>query len=89
MSRLPAKKQKPKPRVAGLLGLGLDGRDGHQRITRGEKFAIVGGSSETHERMTEGVVKTLEKLQHKGKALQDAEPDEVADLLRENMPEKK
>ncbi len=89
MSRLPAKKSKQKPKVAGLLGLGLDGRDGHKRITQGEKFAIVGGSSETHERMTEGVVKTLEKLSRKGKALEDAEPEEVADLLRKNMPDKK
>ena len=89
MSRLPAKKNKPKPKVAGLLGLGLDGNDGHKRITRGEKFAIVGGAKETHERMTEGVVKTLEKLSRKGKALEDAEPDEIADLLRENIPDKK
>jgi len=89
MSRLPAKKSKKPAKVAGLLGLGLDGRDGHKRITRGEKFAILGGSSETHERMTEGVVKTLEKLSHKGKTLEDAEPEEVADLLRENLPEKK
>ena len=89
MSRHPAKKQPPKPKVSGLLGLGLDGRDGHKRITRGEKFAIVCGSSETHERMTEGIVKTLEKLSHKGKTLEDAEPAEVADLLRENIPDKK
>jgi hypothetical protein len=89
MSRLPAKKDKPKRKLTGLLGLGLDGSDGHKRITRGEKFAIMGGSSETHERMTEGVVKTLEKLSHKGKSLEDAEPAEVADLLRENIPEKK
>lgn len=89
MSRLPAKKTKTKPKLAGLLGVGLDGSDGHKRITRGEKFAIVGGSSETHERMTEGVVKTLEKLSHKGKTLADAEPEEVADLLRENIPGKK
>jgi hypothetical protein len=32
MSRHPAKKQPPKPKVSGLLGLGLDGRDGHKRI---------------------------------------------------------
>jgi hypothetical protein len=89
MSRLPSKKPKQQPKIAGLLGLGLDGRDGHKRITQGEKFAIVGGSSETHERMTEGVVKTLEKLSRKGKELEDAEPREVADLLRENMPDKK
>ncbi len=89
-SRLPnRKKTKPKLKLSALLGVGLDGRDGHKRITRGEKFAIVGGSSETHERMTEGVIKTLEKLQRKGTELEDAEAQEVADLLRENLPEKK
>jgi hypothetical protein len=87
-SRLPAPK-KPSPKIHALIGVGLDGRDGHKRITRGEKFAIVGGSRETHERMTEGVVKTVERLHRKGKELEDAEPDEIADLLRENMPKKK
>jgi hypothetical protein len=87
-SRLPESK-KSKPKIHALLGVGLDGRDGHKRITQGEKFAIVGGSSETHERMTEGVVKTMERLQRKGKELEDAEPGEIADLLRENLPKKK
>lgn len=88
MSRLPDKK-KTKPKIQALLGVGLDNRDGHKRITRGEKFAIIGGSAETHERMTEGVVKTMEKLQRKGKDLEDAEPQEVAELLRESLPDKK
>ncbi len=87
MSRLPQRKSN-KPKVRALLGVGLDNRDGHKRITRGEKFAIVGGSAETHERMTEGVVKTMEKLQRKGRELEDAEPREIAELLRENLPGK-
>jgi hypothetical protein len=87
-SRLPAPK-KPKPKIHALLGVGLDGSDGHKRVTRGEKFVIVGGSSETHERMTEGVVKTVERLHRKGRELEDAEPGEIADLLRENLPKKK
>ncbi len=85
-SRLPASK---KTKIRALFGVGLDNKDGHKRITRGEKFAILGGSAETHERMTEGVVKTMEKLQRKGKELEDAEPREVAELLRENTPDKK
>jgi len=43
------KTTKPKEPQAGLLGVGLDNTDGHKRITQGDKFAIVGGSSETHE----------------------------------------
>lgn len=85
-SRLPTSK---KSKLRALLGVGLDNKDGHKRITRGEKFAVVGGSAETHERMTEGLVKTMEKLQRKGKELEDAEPKEVAELLRESLPDKK
>jgi len=88
MSRLPENK-KTKPKIRALLGVGLDNRDGHKRVTRGEKFAIVGGSAETHERMTEGMVKAMEKLQRKGRELEDAEPQEVAELLRESLPGKK
>ena len=41
-----------------LLGIGLDAQDKHKRITRGEGFNLVGGSEDTHERMTETVIKT-------------------------------
>ena len=67
-----------------LLGLGLDGRDGHKRLTRGEGFTLAGGSEETHERMTEAVVRTGEDLARKGRSLRDADPREVADLLRKH-----
>ena len=36
-----------------MLGVGLDNQDGQKRITKGENFVLVGGSEETHERMTE------------------------------------
>ena len=42
-----------------LLGLGLDATDQHKRITRGEGFSLVGGSEETHERMTENIAMYL------------------------------
>ncbi len=73
-------------RKSHLLGLGLDNKDGHKRITEGEKFAIVGGCAETHERMTETVVKTFEDLKRRGKELEQAEPKEVAELLHKNDP---
>lgn len=79
------KKKKPTPR-AGLLGVGLDNADGHKRITTGEKFAIVGGSAETHERMTETVVKTFEELKTRGKHLEQVEPKELAEILHKSTP---
>lgn len=69
-----------------LLGVGLDNRDGHKRITQGEQFTLVGGSQETHERMTETVVKTFEDLKQRGKHLQTVERRELAELLEKNKP---
>jgi hypothetical protein len=53
-------------------------------VTRAEKFAIVGGSAETHERMTETVMKTFEDLKRRGKELEQADHREVADLLQKH-----
>lgn len=80
-----SKKKKPAPRAA-LLGLGLDNDDGHKRITTGEQFAIVGGSDETHGRMTETVVKTFEELKARRKHLHQVEPHELAEILSKSTP---
>jgi hypothetical protein len=72
-----------------LLGVGFDS-DGHKRITTGPNFALVGGSKETHEIMTEKVVKLNEKLTAKGKALEDvsrAEFDDMAHSVGLERPE--
>ena len=72
---------------AHLLGLGLDNEDGHKRLTRAEKFSVVGGSEETHDRMTETLIKTFEELKVKGKSLEDTEKEELSELLHRNSPE--
>lgn len=71
-------------RSLGLLGVGLDNTDGHKRITRGDGFALVGGSAQTHERMTETVLKTCEDLSKRGERLPEADPKRVVDLLRKH-----
>ena len=58
----------------GLLGVGLDGEDGHSRVTRGEDFYLVGGSHETHERMQGLIIRMNEKLKRRGKRFQDLSP---------------
>jgi len=70
-----------------LLGLGLDGDDGHVRITHGENFRLLGGSEETHGKMTETVIRLNEKLKKRGKRLEDVEREELRDLLAESMGE--
>lgn len=77
-------RKQQQPQIKGLLGVGLDNKDGHKRLTQAEKFAIVGGSAETHERMTETVVKTFEDLKRKGKEIEDADHKEVADLIQKH-----
>ena len=76
-----ASARRPSPR---LLGLGMDAVDQHKRITRGDGFSLVGGSEETHERMTETVIKTSEDLSRKGRTIADARPEELAELLRKH-----
>lgn len=69
-----------------LLGIGLDHHDGHKRLTQAEQFAVVGGSHETHERMTETLIKTFEDLKIRRKSINEASPDELRDLLEKNTP---
>ncbi|MDR1284451.1 MAG: hypothetical protein LBK99_27110 [Opitutaceae bacterium] len=89
MSKRPRKKTdtpKKAPRRAGLLGVGLDNDEGHKRITRGEKFVLVGGSEETHGRMTETVVKTFEELKRRNKHLETVEPRELDEIIDKSTP---
>ncbi len=75
------------PRKAGLVGVGLDNQDGHKRITSGEKFTLVGGSQETHEKMTETVVKTFEELKKRDKHLETVDRRELAEILHKSTPQ--
>jgi len=62
-----------------ILGVGLDS-DGHKRVTTGPNFALVGGSADTHEIMTEKAVKINEHLAAKGKRLEDVSSEEFDDI---------
>ena len=77
MAKSPSKKAK-----AVMLGVGLDG-DGHKRLTRGPNFALVGGSKDTHEEMTEKAIKINEKLAKKGKELHEVSHQEFDDIAHE------
>jgi hypothetical protein len=64
-----------------LLGVGLD-TDGHRRITTGPNFALVGGTAETHEAMTEQAIKINEKLTARGKQLEEVSADEFDEIAQ-------
>ena len=75
-----------------LLGVGLDS-DGHKRVTKGDNFALVGGSKDTHEQMTEQAIKINEKLKARGKQLHEVSRQEFDDIahevgLKRHAPEK-
>lgn len=65
-----------------ILGVGLDS-DGHKRVTTGDNFALVGGSKETHEAMTEKTIKLNEKLKARGKQLETVSKEEFDDIAHE------
>ena len=68
---------------AWLLGMGLDGKDGHVRITRGDNFHLVGGSEDTHGTMQEKAVKFNEKLKERGRRLEEISRDEFRDIAHD------
>jgi len=76
MSNVSKKKGK---RRALMLGVGLD-TDGHKRLTTGPNFVLMGGTGETHEVMTEKVIKINEKLAAKGKQLETVSHEEFEDI---------
>ena len=68
---------------AALLGVGLDNDDGHTRITRGKNFLLYGGSQETHAVMQETAIKINERLDTRGKRLEDVSAGELKDICHE------
>ena len=79
-------RKKRQPKLGGIIGVGLDNEDGHKRITTGEKFVLLGGSQETHERMTETMVKTFEELKRRDKRLESVDPRELGEIILKAQP---
>lgn len=80
-----AAKKKRNPQVVGFLGVGLDNKDEHQRLTRTENFLLVGGSQETHEHLQEVSIRFNESLEQRGKQLLETSLPEVVDLMRKAL----
>ena len=78
-----ASKRKRKPEVVGFLGLGLDNKDEHQRLTRSEHFLLFGGSAETHDKMQDTAIRFDEALERAGKKLHEASLEEILELFHE------
>ena len=66
-----------------LCGLAFDNKDNHKRITTGENFYVVGGSSATHENLVEKVMEFTEVIKKYGKKLDDLSEAEYYDVVKE------
>ena len=66
-----------------VLGLGLDGEDGHVRATRGENFHLLGGSEGTHCQMQEKMIHFNEELARREKTMDDLSRSEFEDIAHE------
>jgi hypothetical protein len=73
-------------RVAGLLGLAFDAKDGHKRITRGPNFLLAGGSERTHLLMRETILRVNQQLDERGLDLADVYAEQLRELLNEARP---
>ena len=74
--------KKPSNAKAVLLGIGLD-HDGHKRVTQGPNFALIGGSRDTHEQMTEKAIKINEKLERTGRTFENVTREEFDDIAQD------
>ncbi|MEO6035966.1 MAG: hypothetical protein ABIQ35_11990 [Verrucomicrobiota bacterium] len=74
-----SKPTRRKKSAAVILGLGLDS-DGHKRFTTGPNFALMGGTEETHAAMSEHAIKINEKLDAKGKRLDEISGEEFDEI---------
>lgn len=74
------KKKAKRRRKTWLLGVGLDNDDGHTRVTKGENFALFGGSEKTHCQMQEKAIKMNEHLKRRGKTLENVSRQEFLDI---------
>ncbi len=64
-------------RFSFLLGVGLDGQDGHHRQTKADDYLLVGGSEETHELLQEHAAKICEALDRRGMKIADVDSRET------------
>jgi hypothetical protein len=78
-----ARQTRSKPEVIGLIGVGLDNKDGHKRITRSEEMLLVGGSEDTHAKMQDVAIRFSQSLKNRGKRLPETSAAEVIELLHE------
>jgi hypothetical protein len=78
----------PRRLRARIIGLGLDGSGGPQRIITGQECLVVGGSEETHAELLETMLRLETELERIGQRLGDVAPADLAEIAwRIDSPE--
>lgn len=72
-------------KLQGVLGLGVDNDGGHERITLGPEFQLVGGSAEAHAWMQDLMRVIRQKLKRDGRSLGDLSKAEFEVLAQESL----
>ena len=69
-------------KIIRLLGVGFDSDDGHVRITTGDKFDVIMGSDESHEYITELIMKIEKELDAQGLNLDELSPEKLSEIVK-------
>jgi len=69
-------------KIIRLLGVGFDTDDDHIRITAGENFDVLMGSDESHEYITQLIVKIEQELKKRHLNLDDLDPEELGEIVK-------
>ena len=78
---MPARKAKVRRKNGFLLGVRVDGGDGHRRVSRGEDFVAVGGTREGHEHLRETVAEISDEVKRRGRTVGEVRKDEFREIL--------
>ena len=70
-----------KKKIVRLLGVGFDAKDGHVRITQGERHDVLMGSAESHEYLRQLIGRIEEGIEERGLSLEDLDPAELSELV--------
>lgn len=64
-----------------IIGHGGQNKDGHRRITKGDRILVVGGTKENHEMIAEKAIKFTEEVKKRGRTMDNLRPGDVREIF--------
>lgn len=78
----------PRRMKAAIIGIGLDGHEGVNRLTTSDSCLLLGGSADTHAELLETVLRLESEIERIGRPLEEVSPAELAEIAwRIDSPE--